>query len=119
MATSPDPFTATNVTAPVNGAAAIAATVQPADNTTTVVVYNEDAATTLLVAIATAPVVAAVAKATSVHVPAASSITLNIGDVGNRGVFGTGAGEKTLYYSADSAGATCVGRITYVNGFGA
>jgi len=115
MALSSNPFDGTTVTAPANTGAAAAATIQPYDNTKSVVLYNTNTTKAVLIQVRTAPVGTA-NDPTASYLPAQSAITLNIGDLSQRAPFSTAAGQKTIYYSTDDAVATSSVRITYVNG---
>lgn len=115
MALSSLPFEGTTVTAPANAGAAAAATIQPYDNTQSVILYNTNTTKAVLIQVRTAPVATA-NDATATYLPAQSAITLAIGDVSKRAPFSTAAGQKTIYYTTDDAVASSSVRVTYVNG---
>tara|TARA_Y100000389_G_scaffold192046_1_gene219054 strand:+ start:5799 stop:6152 length:354 start_codon:yes stop_codon:yes gene_type:complete len=113
MATQPEPFIGTTVTAPNNGGAAAAALVQPYDNTDKVTIYNTSTTVGVLFQIRAATVSTTNPVATSSFVPAGGSFTVKIGTTSGRNPFGTGAGQKTIYYCTDSGSATAAVKITY------
>jgi hypothetical protein len=115
MALSSIPFEGTVATAPANVNAAAAASVQPYDNTNSVIVYNTNTTKAVLIQVRTAPVGTA-NDSTTTYLPPLSAITLPIGDVSNRDPFSTVNGQKTIYYTTDDAAATSSVRVTYING---
>jgi len=115
MPKSTNAFDATTATATGQTVAAAVATIQPYDNTDSVVVLNQSTTETVYVQVRTAPVAAANAIASSTPVPPESAITFPIGDVSTRNPYSVAAGEQTLYYSTGTAVGTASVAITYLN----
>jgi len=115
MARSNLPFEGTRATAAGQASPAAAATVQPYDNTDSLVLYNLSTTEAVLVAIRTAPVTTANPPTTSVYLPPDSAITLPLGDVSSRPPYGTAAGEQSVYYSTTTAAGTATVAITHLN----
>ena len=115
MARSTLPFEGTRATAAGQASPAVAAAVQPFDNTDSMVLYNMSTTEGVLIAIRTAPVSSANPPATSVYLPPDSALTLPIGDVSSRPPYGTAVGEQTVYYSTTTAAGTAEVAITHLN----
>lgn len=115
MARSDLPFEGTVVTAAGQDNPAVAANVQPFDNTDSIVIYNSSLTEDVVLKIRTAPVTDSNAPDESVFLPRDSGFTLPLGDVSSRPPYGTGAGEQSVYYSTTSPTGTAAVKITHLN----
>lgn len=115
MPTSTLPFEGTVATAAGQDNPAVAANIQPFDNTDSIVIYNSSLTEDVVLKIRTAPVTDANVPDESVFLPADSGFTLPLGDVSSRPPYGTGVGQKSVYYSTTSATGTAAVKITNLN----